>query len=303
VVSSPNGDSWTVTVVDANADLFAPSLRRADDRFFALGYGHYGGTGGAMVWTSPTGRDWSRVEAPSFPNRAVDDIIESPFGTFAVGHEAPIDSDNTSGFLVWPVQADGGFGEPRAIDLGGDQKLAGGAIWTGREFLAWASPRWTSGATTVLRSTDGQTWSLRSTITKPANHYVAEILAVGERLVAVGYSNRVYPLTPRAWVSDDRARSWTRVSVEGDDAWIADVTSEGSSLIARGMAPSLGGGPASWRSVDGTSWTRAPDDEDMPAVPGFDSSAPAHIGGLACVAGTFGDGARPRGAIYCTLGE
>jgi hypothetical protein len=300
VVLSSDGDSWTTTVVDPIADLFAPSVRRVDGRFFALGFGHYGGGGGAMVWTSVDGRDWSRVEAPSFRDRAVDDVIESPFGTFAVGHEAPIDSDNTSGFLLWPVHADGSFGEPRSIDLGDGQKIASGAIWTGREFVAWAWPRWDAGETTVLRSRDGQTWTVRSTITKPAEHFVSEILAVGDRLIAVGYSSRAYPLTPRAWVSDDRGRSWTRASVEGTDGRIAHVTSERGSLVARGVAPSLDGSPASWRSIDGMSWTRTPDDDDMPALAGFRSSVPASIGNLACVAGTFEDDIGPRGAIYCT---
>jgi len=298
---SSDGESWTMTVVDSDADLFVPSLHRADGRYFALGYGHYDGGGGAMIWTSVDGRDWSRVEDPSFRDRSVDDIIESPFGTFAVGHEAPIDSDNTSGFLLWPVQADGSFGEPRAIDLGDSQRLVSGSIWTGREFLAWAWPRWAMGETTILRSADGRTWTVRSTLTKPAQHYVSEILAIGDRFVAVGYSSLAYPLTPRAWVSDDRAKSWTLASVEGTDALLVDVTLEDGGLVARGLAPSLDGGSVSWRSTDGTSWTRAPDDEDTPAIAAVRFSAPATIGDLACVAGTFDDESGPRGAIYCTV--
>lgn len=301
VVMSPDGERWAETVVDPNADLFVPSLHRAEGRFFALGYGHYGGGGGAMIWTSADGLDWSRIENPSFRDRAVDDIIESPFGTFAVGHEAPIDSDNTSGFLLWRVQADGSFGEPRAIDLGESQRLVSGAIWTGREFVAWVWPRWDVGETTVMRSRDGQAWTARSTITKPARHFVSEILVMGDRLIAVGYSNRAYPLVPRAWVSDDGARSWTLGSVEGTDALLIDVALEEGGLIARGLAPSLDGAAASWRSTDGTSWTRAPDDEDTPAIAGFRSSAPATIDGLSCVAGTFDDAAGPRGAIYCIV--
>jgi hypothetical protein len=299
VVSSPDGETWTVTVVDPSADLFAPSLHLANGRFFALGYGHFGSGGGAMVWTSADGLSWSQVEATSFQNRSVDDIIESPSGTFAIGHEAPIDSDNTSGFLLWPVAADGSFGEPRVIDLGGDQKILSGATWTGREFLAWASPRWTTGETTVLNSRDGRTWTVQSKITRPAENYVSEILAVGDRLIAVGYSGRAFPLTPRAWVSDDMGRSWNVASVEGTDARIADVTVEAGSLVARGIAPSLDGSDVSWSSIDGTAWTRLPDDEDRPAIAGFHSSVPGSIGNLACVAGTFEGVAVPRGAIYC----
>jgi hypothetical protein len=302
VVRSSDSESWTVAVVDPSADLFVPSLHVTNGRFFALGYGHYGQSGGAMVWTSADGRDWSRIEQPSFQSRAVDDIIESPFGTFAIGHEAPIDSDNTSGFLLWPVRADGSFGEPRAIDLGAGQKLVSGAIWTGGEFVAWAWPRWAMGETTVLHSPDGQAWTVRSTITRPAENYVAEILASGDRLIAVGYSGRAYPLRPRAWVSDDSGRSWTVASVEGRDARIADVAVEdGGSLVARGVAPSLDGNDASWSSIDGSAWTRLADDEDVPAIAGFNSSVPASIDNLACVAGTFQDVAGPRGAIYCIV--
>ncbi len=299
VVRSSDGDRWTMTVVDSNADLFAPSLRRVDGRFFALGYGHYGGSGGAMVWTSVDGSNWFRIEAASFLGRAVDDIIESPFGTFAIGHEAPIDSDNTSGFLLWPVQANGSFGPPRAIDLGDDQRLLSGAIWTGREFVAWAWPRWSTGETTVLRSPDGRTWAGRSTITKPAEHYVSDILAVDDRLVAVGYSNAAYPLRPRAWVSDDHARSWTLASVAGTDALLAHVALEGGGLVARGVAPSLDGEPASWRSIAGASGSRARDDEDLPAIEGFRFSVPASLDHLTCVAGALDADQAPLGAIYC----
>jgi hypothetical protein len=301
VVASPDGETWTVTVVDPSAHLFPPSIHLANSRFFALGYGHFGSGGGAMVWTSTDGRAWSQIEAPSFQNRSVDDIIESPSGAFAIGYEAPIDSDNTSGFLVWPVAADGAFGEPRVIDLGGEQKILSGATWTGQEFLAWASPRWTAGETTVLNSGDGTTWTVRSKIARPPENHVAEILAVGDRLIAVGYSGSAFPLTPGAWVSDDVGQSWTVATVDEAEGSIADVTAEGGSLVARGIAPSMDGPDVSWSSVDGTTWTRLPDDEDRPAIAGFHSSRPASVGSLACVAGTFERVAVPRGAIYCTL--
>jgi hypothetical protein len=301
VASSPDGETWTVPVVDPSADLFAPWLDVANDRFFAIGYGHFGSGGGAMVWTSTDGRAWSQVEAASFEGRAVNDIIESPKATFAVGHEAPIDSDNTSGFLVWPVAADGAFGKPRVIDIGGDQQILSGATWTGREFLAWVSPRWTNGDTTILSSQDGKTWTVLSQVAKPAASYVSEILAVGDRLVAVGYSGSAFPLAPAAWVSDDNGRSWSVASVEGMDARLAALTAEGSGLVARGVAPSMDGADASWSSIDGTAWTRLPDDNDRPSIAGFYASGPASIGGLACVAGTFEGADLPRAAIYCTL--
>lgn len=300
VLSSPDGGAWTVTVVDPSGDLFGLSVRFANGRFFALGYGYYDRGGGAFVWTSADGRAWSRIEAASFRERSIDDIIESPSGTFAIGHEAPVDSDNTSGFLLWPVRADGSFGKPRVIDLGNDQKIVSGAIWTGREFLAWAWPRWMMGETTVLSSRDGREWTVRSKIARPAENSVSEIVAAGDRLIAVGSLGRTFPLRPAIWVSDDRGRSWSVASVEGSDARILDVAVEEGSLVARGTAPSLDGRQVSWSSIDGTTWTRLPDDSDMPAIVGFRSSVPASFGSLACVAGTFDVAAVPRGAIYCT---
>jgi hypothetical protein len=304
VVTSPDAATWTLTVVDPNADLFAPDVQFANGRFFAIGYGHFGTSGGAKVWTSTDGRSWAPVEATSFQGRAVDDIIDSPSGIFAIGHEAPIDSDDTSGFLVWPVRPDGSFEEPRVIDLGGgDQKIVSDATWTGREFLAWAWPRWTAGEATVLSSQDGTAWKVRSRITQPAESFVSEILAVGDRLVAVGYSGTAFPLKPGAWWSDDGGRSWSIASVEGTDARLASVRAEAGILVARGVAPSSDGADASWSSIDGTAWTRLPDDEDRPALPGFHASVPASVGDRVCVAGTFEGDSIPTSAIYCTLRE
>jgi hypothetical protein len=223
----------------------------------------------------------------SFRNRAVDDIIQSPFGTFAIGHEAPIDSDNTSGFLMWPVRADGSFGKERVIDTGGDPNLVGGAIWTGEEFVAWGlrNGPW-AGPTVVLASPDGRAWSVRATIPGPGNDaVVSDIVAAGDRLLAVGYEGRTYPLTPRAWVSDDHGRSWTLATVEGTDAAIRTVERENARLVARGTESSGSNSQAvSWESIDGTVWTRLPNDEDMPAVPGFSALTRATIGERTCVA-------------------
>ena len=283
----------------SGTSLFAPSLLLANGRFFAVGSGAFGTGGGAMVWTSKDGRSWSRVEAASFQDRSVKDIVDSPVGTFAIGYEAPIESDDTRGFLVWPVRAEGSFGEPRVIDLVGADRIISGASWTGREFLAWASTRWRVGETTLLSSQDGMTWTVLSTITRPASSYISDVLAVGDRLIAVGASGRVF--RPRAWVSDDEGRSWTIANVEGADGYIANVSMEAGSLIARGTAPALDGDDASWSSIEGTAWIRLPDDKDTPAIPGFHSSIPASIGKLTCVAGTFDALAVPHGAIYCRL--
>ena len=92
--------------------------------------------GGATVLTSLDGRAWSRLRSASFRARAVEDVIRSPLGTFAIGYNAPPDSDNTGlphvarrgRRLIWKV---------RVVDTDGAMAIVTGAVWTGDEFLAW----------------------------------------------------------------------------------------------------------------------------------------------------------------------
>ena len=125
---------------------------------------------------------------------------------------------------------------------------------------------------------------------------------VGDRLVAVGYEGRTFPVPPSAWTSTDRGRSWSLATVPSDNAAMYAVAFEGSVLTARGRTFSDSGSQlqtVSWSSTDGTAWTRLPDDEDMPAVPGFSALTRATIGDRTCVAGTFFDETPFRAAIYC----
>jgi hypothetical protein len=302
LVVSADGDTWEEIEVDTPADIYFGSLRRLGDRLFALGYGHYGPDGGAVVWTSEDGRAWSRVESSSFRGRAVEDIIDSPFGTFAVGHEAPIDSDATSGFLFWPVRGDGSFGTVRVVDNTDGPRLVTGALWAGGEFLAWGyrDGPWRDGPTTLLASQNGKTWTVRAEISAVKRGAVMQIVEAGDRLVAVGYEGRRFPLSPRAWTSKDGGRSWRLSDVPSADAAMYSVSVEGSLLIARGREFS---GPkqrvVSWSSTDGRAWTRLPDDEDMPALPGFSALTRATIGDRTCVAGTLFEETPVRAAIYC----
>ena len=300
VVRSADGDTWTVVRLEVTSSFWAWTLRVADDRLYALGYAHYGEDGGAEVWTSLDGSAWSAVTLSSFRNRAIDDIIESPLGTLAIGYEAPVDSDNTSGFLLWPVATDGSFGTVRAIDTGGDPNLVAGAIWSGKEYIAWGLRHgpW-AGPTIVLASRDAKDWSIRAKI--PGTDAIVQGMAAdGGRLIAVGHGGRAYPLTPRAWISDDVGRSWTRATVEGTDAAMREVQIQGARLIAWGDT-SYGSERTAigWESVDGATWTMLPADDGMPSVPGFTGSTPARIGSRTCVAGSFTDDNGSRGAIYC----
>jgi hypothetical protein len=304
VVISADGETWQSVDVDAPPDIFTWSLHRVDDRLFALDYGHYGPDGGAVVWTSLDGRSWTQVEASSFRGRAVRDLIEWPLGTLATGYQAPIDSDNTSGFLAWPVRADGTFGAVRVFDLADGPALVSGATWTGEEFLAWGVRDGPSsrGPTTLLASPDGKAWTVRAEVSAPKGADVAQIVTKGDRLVAVGYEGRSYPISARAWTSTDGGRSWRLATVPKGNAAMDAVAVEGSVLIARGRAFTELGSPrkaVSWSSSDGRAWTRLPDDQDMPGVPGFSASTRATIGDRICVASTLSEETRPRAAIYC----
>jgi photosystem II stability/assembly factor-like uncharacterized protein len=305
LVSSPDGSTWTQRDVDVDGSLDLGSiLRLVGDRLFVLAYGrHYGDEGGAVVWTSPTGDTWSRIEKPSFRSRSIRDLVESPIGTLAIGHNAPIDSDNILGFVTWPVDTDGSFGKATVVDTTNGPGLVLGAAWTGSEFLAWGYPGgWgQDGPTTVLASQDGKTWQFRAEIRGVKRGIVNAIAVRGDRLVAVGYEGRRFPLAPRAWTSDDGGRTWKQADVPSDDARIATVAVEGARFIARGSA-SWGTSQkvASWASNNGRTWTRIPDDQDMPAILAFSALTPVTIGGSTCTAGTyFDDLGAHRAAIYC----
>ena len=265
VVTSADGREWRVVEVDARADLAFENIRRAGGRLYGLGYGHYGGSGGAVVWTSVDGRDWSRVRSSSFIGRCVDDVIGTPVGTIAVGYNCPVDSDNITGFVTWPVNADGSFGTMRLPDP--TLPLVAGAVWTGTEFLAWggtAGP-YQSRITTLLSSPDAKSWSTRGEIRAVKRGYVADMIRVGDRLVAVGYEGQRFPLTPQAWTSNDGGQTWKMADVDDVDARMSSVQIEGSRLVARGFqswgADEL---PLSWTSANGRSWARIPSDRDLP---------------------------------------
>lgn len=302
IVVAEGGDEWGTVGVDGPADMYFDSLHRAGDRLFAVGYGHYGRRGGAVVWTSTDGRAWTQVPSDTFEGRWVQNIIESPAGTLAVGYSAPIESDNTLGFVTWPVAADGSFGNVRNVDQLGDPALLTDAVWTGREFLAWGyrDGPYADGPTALLASEDGRTWTARSEVSAVKGGGVAQILVAGKRLVAVGSEGRQFPLTPRAWTSDDGGRTWTLADVETGPGSMETVAKEGSMLIARGG--DLAGEtmqPLAWSSRDGTEWDLLDADVGVPSLIGFFVRGVATTAVRTCISGTFFDASPARGAIYC----
>jgi hypothetical protein len=304
VVLSENTDDWQQLAIDGPPALSFGPLRRVGDRLFSLGYGYYGSGGGAVIHTSVDGRSWTPVESASFQSRAVDDIIDSPAGTVAIGYEAPVDSDNTSGFVVWPVLADGTFGTAKAVELPFGPALVSGGTWAGSEFLAWGVRDGPSGVgpTTVLASPDGEAWTFRGEVSAQQGASVAQIVRFRDVLVAVGYEGRSFPITPGAWTSTDGGQSWSPATLPSDNAAVNAVAVERSVLIARGTAFLESGDQRQaigWRSTDGTSWTRLADDEDLPSVPGFSAIERATLGDQTCVAGSVLGDTSSSGAIYC----
>ena len=300
VVMSSDGVTWEVVDVDIAGNLSFGSLRRAGRRLFALGYAS-GQYGGATVLTSLDGRTWSRIRSDSLRGQAVEDVIRTPLGTFAIGYNAPPDSDNTSGFVIWPMGADGSFGSARDVDTGGDPHLVSGAIWTGDEFLAWGLRNGPyTGPTIVLASRDGVDWTMRARVPGRRATVVQDIVVAGDRLVAVGYEGRRFPLTPRAWTSDDAGRTWAVADVPGEDGVMYVVELGASGLVARGMEGwDSSRRVLSWASTDGSAWTKIADDEDMPRVAGFWGMTSATVGDRTCVAGWFYQGTPIGAAIYC----
>jgi hypothetical protein len=304
IVSSSGGANWTMTEMPIPTDFGIRSLHIVGDRLFGLAFGHYFAedfAGGAIVVTSTDGRTWTRVESGSFPDRAINDIVEAPFGTFGVGYEAPIDSDDTSGFLLWPVRPDGTVGKPRTIEVNGAPPLVSGATWLGKEFLAWGGTQGPYGGPPILlASNDGVEWKGRAAIKRSPDADNADVDRFDERLVAVGNSGRYYPLTPTAWFSDDGGQTWDEATVEGEDAAMYAIGIEGGRLIARGrISYGKDSRPISWASADGETWTRLPDDADLPNVLGFSPFTRATHDGRTCVADTISWGEGSRGAIFC----
>ena len=304
VVISSDGVAWNVVqVTNVDGDLGFGSLHRVGGRLFALGYADGRRFGGAIVMTSLDGRSWTRIREPSFESRAIEGFVRTPHGTFAFGYIAPPGSDATSGFVMWPVGDDGRFGPARIVETGGSMAILGGASWTGSELLAWGPrehPMGGGGSTVVMASADGFAWTKRAVIASGKDVWVSAMLVSDDRLVAVGYEGSRFPLTPRAWTSDDRGRTWAVAKVAGDDARIATVGIENGLLIARGSR-SYGSNqlPVSWTSNDGSAWKLLPDDEDLPLVLGFGGLIPISVGGQTCVSGWFDADIDVDAAIYC----
>jgi photosystem II stability/assembly factor-like uncharacterized protein len=152
---------------------------------------------------------------------------------------------------------------------------------TSSGYVAWGESHYGVGASTPLppiwTSSDGLHWDRGTGIAAaggPGNP-IASIVAVGDRLIAVGYLpppvNSDVTQTPAAWWSTDSGHTWTlaktpdRSAPSSGAGGLWDVSVSGSDLLAVGHSDPPGGvGSYSaivWRSTDqGASWTALPDD-------------------------------------------
>jgi hypothetical protein len=301
---SPDGTSWIEAALDGAADTLISRVRRVADRLFAIGLriDNEALKVEPVVWTSHDGRSWSRSYLASSTSMAINDVIDSPRGTLAIGIHAPYASEG-SGFVVWHVAADGSVGEPTDVHPT-DAIYVAGAVWTGTRFLAWG-PGSALGevlSTVLVASTDGKAWKVLPEVSAFGGSYVSQIVASGDRLVAVGTTGGSWPTSPRAWTSADGA-TWEAADVPTKAGAMYTAEVEGSRLVARGKEPvGAADRPVTWDSADGMTWTRLLPGEDMPDVVGFDALYRAVVDDRACVAGTFSGDPRepkPRASIYC----
>ena len=306
LLTSLDGASWTEVDLGEAAGATVGRVSRVGDRLFALGYriDDQRGEIRTVGWTSLDGRSWSRISSASFKNLFINDVIDSPVGALAIGVNAPYAGEGF-GFVVWDVEPDGSFGEPRDVHPTGGPAFVAGAAWTGGRFLAWGDGAYEGDnvrSTILMASSDGKAWKVLPKI--PAFHgsSVVQLMAVGDRLVAVGYEGMFQPASPRAWTSVD-GTTWKAAEVPSGAGAMDTVAVEGSRLVARGTEPSATEiRPVTWSSSDGQVWTRLPAGEDMPDLSGFDGPSRAMVDARACVAGTFyGDptSPAPRAVIYC----
>jgi hypothetical protein len=175
------------------------------------------------------------------------------------------------------------------------------------EYLAWSHETgpYSDSPMLFVSSGDAITWKLRSKVSSMTDHVVQQIVADGDRLVAVGFELLDADRAPRAWTSLDGGRTWDAADVPAGSYEMHAVRREGSVLIARGEAyPANPSRVVSWISADGMAWTMLPDDEDLPSITYFSPGMRVTVGDRVCVVGTFfretAENERfYRGAIYC----
>ncbi len=204
----------------------------------------------AAIWTSPDGMTWQRaLDIPSFALVEIAGIARLGALLVAVGG-----SSEGPSLLAWTSE-DGQAWRP-VSGTDSIKVVAGGPAATGKVLVAPAGDR------TVVRSTDGQHWTV---VTSSALHgWMEDVAALGGRFVGVGASPALGeagspPSPARAWTSPD-GRTWRQsVLRPSSNGWLHLVAAHGREYVALGE----GFGPTfAYRSAGGRTWTKmssAPD--------------------------------------------
>lgn len=231
----------------------------------------------AVAWIAPT-----LAAAPTSGQYAcLDQVLATPHGLFAAGVLGLFRSDDGSawaevelpGFTYGAVTAAFAVGE-RVTVLVSRASLAESTV----------ADMWTT--------TDGETWMPVTDGTAAVfdNGGVADVVAFGDRLVAVGSQpGGEWVPTAAAWSSTD-GLVWQRTTPVGegfaDDAMVGVVAADGG-LVAVGVCTDTNQ-LCAWRSVDGTTWVPepAPVEEFDPSVSHIVAGAVTVVGGDVFVVGS-----------------
>jgi hypothetical protein len=290
---STDGTAWTPEPgFEPGEDTAALGVAAEGDRRVVVGRR---GTG-AAAWVSVGGGAWQLAPASA--------ALEAPKAGTA----------EMRAVAAW----DGGWVAVGSVDSSSDERLA--AIWTSSDGLAWERATGIDGfldtaAYGIAANGDrlvavGSMIPLESgNVASPAvawvsadgSHWTAvdspafalgpmRAVAVGPTgFVAVGFG--IDDVRAAAWTSPDGA-TWTSVPDQpafaalGEPVRMAAVASSGAGLVAAGWKSDAGNGSgAVWRSADGATWERVPNQVSMS---GASLAGVAFHGDAPIVAGTSG---------------
>jgi TIR domain len=149
-----------------------------------------------------------------------------------------------------PVCGDLGSGERRQV-IYALAATPGGLIAVGADRRnAWDAAVWFS--------VDGREWSRRAeddtNLGGPGNQVMNGVAAVGDRLVAVGWTADAGGV----WISDDGGSAWRRIEIGSRSLQLSAVSARGSRVVAVGKQNTDPTSAVAWFSRDrGSTWERA----------------------------------------------
>lgn len=221
--------------------------------------------GGFPAWYADDATGWVQATARGVTSDAgsscLQHVAATPYGFFATGSFGLVTSDDGTSWEAVELRPAHTNGYVAAVFAVGDRVTVFVSVASLNE--STVSEMWTT--------TDGEAWTQVTDGTAAVfdNGGPADVVAFGDRLVAVGSSpGGAYVPTAAAWVSSD-GLVWERTTPEGegfaDDAMVGVVAADGG-LIAVGMCTDTSQ-LCAWRSTDGVTW----EPEEVPAED-FDSS-------------------------------